>query len=320
MKATLTRTLMMTGLIAAATPVQAATETDIAGWLKQVAPYVLTVDPAQPAQIEGKKIYFTPNGFNGFVKTLERQGALQTPRQLEALCVAGARMAEGGTWIVDAQIVYKNPQTLIQAIEPAGDKTAAPKAKPNPYLYETAQFYIPDAATAADTKINQFIPEQGPGEGFDTCRPQSEIQFRTSAIDEQLAFYESTLATLTERIEKLRAQKAAITGGAPVAAAPAPAQAQQIAPIQPQHIAPAAAPQAIPPHAPAQPQSPSQGMQLAPAASQAPVPLHPQAPSLPQTIDVNAAENILRAPAGAVRIAPQPPAAPYAPPAQSAGQ
>ncbi len=196
----LSRSLILAGLMTATMPAQAATETDVAGWLKQVAPYVLTVDPSQPAQMEGKKIYFTQNGFHGFTKTLERQGTLQAARQLEALCVTGARIAEGGTWIVDAQIVYKNPQTLMQAIEPAGDKTAAPKAKPNPFLYETAQFYIPDAATAADTKINQFIPQQGPAEGFDGCRPQAEVQFRTSAIDEQLAFYESTLETLTARI------------------------------------------------------------------------------------------------------------------------
>ncbi len=280
--------IVLTGcLIAATTPAMAATEQDIRGWLNKTVPVILMNDPAQPGMMDSKRAFFTPEGFNGFVKTIERQGTGQLARQVAAVCIAQARIAEGGTWIVDTQVVYKNQQALIQPIEAPADKTAPPKAKPNPYSYETAQFYIKDVATANDVKVNQYIPEQAPKEGFANCRAPGEVQERMSGIDEQLAFYESTLATLQERIAALRAQKASMTGAAPMPGQVVPPAPQQIAP------APIAAPHMQP--------TPTLPQQVMPPAAQ---PIPQQAPVPTNSIDANAAEHVLRAPAGAVPVAP----------------
>lgn len=325
------RMLMMSCLMSVASPALAASEQDIGGWLNKVVPVALTNDPAQPGMLDSKKPFFTPDGFNGFSKTLERMGALQVARQVVAVCIADMRMQEGGTWIVDTNVVFKAPKPPMQAIEEQADKAAAPKPKASPYTYEKAQFYIKDVATAADVRINQYIPEAAPKEGFANCRAPGEVEERTGAIDEQLKFYESTLATLNERIADLHAQKAAIMNGAPMpaAAAPAPVPAQAPMAVQqpvagqmqqptvPQPAQPAS--QQIMRTAPMPLQPGMQIQQAQPMAATAPIapataPTQPVAQTAAQpSIDRQAAEHILRAPAGAVPVMPVAPVAPQAP-------
>lgn len=263
--------------IAISAPAHAANEADVRGWLNQALPGVMTIMPGNPQGMESKSGYFTPTGFNGFKLTLERAELLDKPRQLGAACVIGARMAEGGIWIVDTQLVYRVPVNQIEAAPAPGD-TAAPKARPNPWRYEVAQFYLTDGATANDVQISQYIPKEFPRDGFPGCRAPGEVEERASAIDEQLSFYENTMATLQERINELQQQKAVLMGAAlPPGAAPLQAGMPPHAPMQPipqtQHILNAPAQPMM--HQPVTEPLLSVPTMTSPPASADPMPLHP---------------------------------------------
>lgn len=214
----------------------AAPEEGVKQWLRAHAPNILSNDPLHyEALMTAKRAYFTDIGFNGYKIGIETNGDAGRTISLVALCLPAIRMAEGGTWIVDALIVFKKPQNAIEASAEDNDPSAPPKHKPNPYYYQEGQFYIQDAATPQGLKINQYLAKQGPATGFTDCRADGELAELTGAIDEQLAFYEKTLAMLQERIAALHEQKQAITGApamqAPMSIDPTP-PALQAAPAQ----------------------------------------------------------------------------------------
>lgn len=271
------------GLFFIPTPAAAVEEAALREWLQLAAPMVLANDPVRYAdQMESKKLYFTPEGFEGFKNAIETSGTDKRAMRVAGLCVTGARLAEGGMWIADTAIIYKKQEEPTP--EPVTEPGGPPRSKVA-YFYHKGQFYIKDSDTQSGLKIHQYIAELGPKEGFDTCRARGEMEEKMGAIDEQLAFYQNTLATLQQKIAELNREKQILLGIIPPEAPAAPVALE---------------PQAAPP-SPAQPM-PEEDQPASPPTPQSAAPL-PEA------------EQVLDAPAAPAPPAPAP-ALPESPPVE----